>query len=142
MKEPTAHPFDFAGKRALVTGGSRGIGAVIAASLARCGARVFVNYSQDEAGAARTCAQIAAEGGAAESIRANLVRPEEIRTLFARVGGSGGLDILVHNAAIGSFKPVLDVRPNQWDLTMAVGARALLLCAREAVRLIDRKSVV
>jgi enoyl-[acyl-carrier protein] reductase III len=137
MTEPTTPPFDFSGNRALVTGGSRGIGAVIAAALARAGAHVFINYSQDDAGASRTCAQIAAEGGTAESAKANLVRPEEIRAMFARVAASGGLDFLVHNAAIGSFKPALDVRPNQWDLTMSVGARALLLCAREAVDLMS-----
>jgi enoyl-[acyl-carrier protein] reductase III len=129
--------FDFSGKRALVTGGSRGIGAVIATCLARSGAHVFINYSQDDASAERTRARIHGAGGSAELVKANLLRPEEIRAMFARVAESGGLDILIHNAALGSFKPAIDLRPNQWDLTMAVGARALLVCAREAVRLMD-----
>src|SRR5262249_41623744 len=49
--------------------------------------------------------------------------------------GGERLDLVVHNAAIGSFKPTLDVRANQWDLTMNVNARALLLCAQQALPL-------
>lgn len=128
---------DLAGQRALVTGGSRGIGAEIAATLARAGAQVFLNYSRDDEAAARTATAIRAGGGKADSVKANLARPEEIRKLFARVGAEGGLDILIHNAALGSFKRVLDLRTNQWDLSMGINARALLLCAQEAVLLME-----
>lgn len=132
------NPLDLSGKRALVTGGSRGIGACICEHLASYGAHVFVGYGQNADGARRTADTIAAAGGAASVVRANLVRPEEIRAMFDEVAAGGGLDVFVHNAAIGSFKPVLGVRVNQWDLSMAVGARALLVGAQQAARLMPR----
>ena len=61
---------------------------------------------------------------------ANLVHPEEARALVAAAGER--VDVLVHAAALGSFKPLLDVKPAQWDLTLAVNARAFLLLARAA----------
>jgi enoyl-[acyl-carrier protein] reductase III len=129
-------PFDFAGTRALVTGGSRGIGAVIAEALAAQGAELLINFSRDSASATATCARIKDGGGRARSIQANLAQPDDVRRLFDEVGADGGLDILVHCAALGSFKPVTAVRSNQWDLTLNVGTRALLLCAQHAAPLL------
>lgn len=131
---------DFAGRRALVTGGSRGVGNAIVRALARCGAEVFINYRQDDANAQKTVDEIRQSGGTATSVKANLIRPEEIRDMFTSVAQSGGLDILVHNAAFGSFKETFDVKPNQWDLTMSVNARALLICAQEAAPLMEGRS--
>jgi enoyl-[acyl-carrier protein] reductase III len=128
-------PFDFSGKTALVTGGSRGVGAAVSIELARCGAHVIVNYREDDASAEATVRRIESEGGAASAERANLVHPDAVRELFDRL--SGGLDFLVHSAALGSFKPMLEVRPNQWDLSLSVNARALLLCAQSARRLME-----
>lgn len=125
-------PFDFSGRTALVTGGSRGIGAAISRAFALCGARVFVNFREDAASAARTVREIEERGGRASAHRANLMHPDEVRELFEAVRAEGSLDFLVHNAAIGSFKPVMDLRANQWDLSLAINARALLLCAQEA----------
>jgi len=125
------------GRRALVTGGSRGIGAAIATRLAQAGAHTFINYRQDEASARKTQAAIQADGGSASLIQANLVEPAEIRRMFREIEPAGGLDILIHSAALGSFKPAIDVRSNQWDLTMAVNARGLLLCAQQAAALMS-----
>jgi enoyl-[acyl-carrier protein] reductase III len=122
-----------AARRAFVTGGSRGIGAAVARRLASEGAHVFLGYRDDEASAKATAAAIAAAGGAATLLRGNLAHPEDIRASLEEIGRSGGLDVLVHAAALGSFKPVLDVKPNQWDLTLAVNARAFLLLAKEAL---------
>ena len=123
---------DLRGKRALVTGGSRGIGAAICKLLARAGARVFVGYRADEKGAQDVIGQIESSGGAAASAPANLVHPAEIHAMFESVLASGPLDFLVHSAAIGSFKPAIQVRSNQWDLSLSVNARAFLVCAQEA----------
>jgi enoyl-[acyl-carrier protein] reductase III len=132
-------PLDFSGKRALVTGASRGLGAVIARRLAACGAEVWLNARRTEAGARAVAEEIAADGGRAVLAPANLIHPHEIHEMFETLRRAGGrLDILIHNAALGAFKPTEALRANQWDLTMAVGARALLLCAQEASDLMDR----
>ncbi len=131
---------DLRGRSALVTGASRGIGSAIALLLGRAGARVTVHYRHDEEGARRTLAAIEEGGGTGRVACANLVHPGEARSLVAAAagdadggaGGTGPLDVLVHAAALGSFKPVLEVRPNQWDLTLAVNARAFLLLVKEA----------
>jgi enoyl-[acyl-carrier protein] reductase III len=128
---------DLSGRRALVTGGSRGLGAVIARTLAAQGAHVYINYVRHEAEAVATAQAIRESGGTAELARANLANPSEIRDLFAGPLGDN-LDILVHNAAIGSFKPLHDVRANQWDLTLNVNARALLLCVQAALPALAR----
>lgn len=134
--------FDLTGRRALVTGASRGLGAVIARTLAGHGAHVFVNYLRREADAQDTVRAIIEAGGTASLAPANLARPDEVRAMFAGPLKEG-LDILVHNAAIGSFKPAHQVRANQWDLSMQVNARALLLCVQEALpRLAERQGRV
>ena len=122
-------PFDFAGQRALITGGGRGIGAEIARRLAACGAHVTINYLHDEASARKTAEAIQQAGGSATIAQANMVDPGAIAALTARVSAEG-VDIVIHNAALGSFKPLHKVKANQWDLTMNVNARALLLLAQ------------
>jgi enoyl-[acyl-carrier protein] reductase III len=133
MEDPDRKTFDFSGRRALVTGASRGVGAAIAVALGRCGARVYVHYREQDEGAGRTCGQIESAGGSASKIRANLVHPEEIRAMFGEIRKEGALDFLVHSAALGTFKPLLDLRTNQWDLSLSVNARSFLLCAQQAV---------
>ena len=122
-------PFDFRGQRALVTGGTRGIGAAIARRLAACGAHVTINYLHNEEAARKTAAEIEGEGGSVTIAPANMIDPDAIAALTARVSAEG-VDMLIHNAALGSFKPLHKVKPNQWDLTMNVNARALLLLAQ------------
>ena len=122
-------PFDFRGQRALVTGGTRGIGASIAKRLAACGAHVTINYLHNEEAARKTAAAIERAGGSVTIAQANMIDPEAIAALTARVSAEG-VDMLIHNAALGSFKPLHKVKANQWDLTMNVNARALLLLAQ------------
>ncbi len=122
----------FEGKIVLVTGGSRGIGRVISARFADLGATVLINYLQNMKAAEDLKAQLEKAGKKCRLYKANLVHPNEIREMADKIGAEfGKLDILVHNAALGVFKATLGLRANQWDLTMNVNARALLLLAKQ-----------
>src|SRR6185295_13567715 len=119
------------------TGASRGIGRAIAFRLADDGAEVIVNYLRNERAARETCAEIRARGGTAEEIAADVGDPDDVRRMFARIRESHSrLDIVIHNAAIGRFQPLLRVRPSQWDMSFRTNAHALLLLAREALGLL------
>ncbi|HUE30420.1 MAG TPA: SDR family oxidoreductase [Verrucomicrobiae bacterium] len=128
---------DLSGKTVLVTGGSRGIGRAIALALADQGAEVIINYLRHEEAAQETCALVRARGGAAEAVAADVGDPRDVRRLFDWIRARRSrLDILVHNAAIGRFKPLLRVRPAQWEMAFRTNAHALLLLAREALGLL------
>jgi NAD(P)-dependent dehydrogenase (short-subunit alcohol dehydrogenase family) len=91
-----------AGKRALVTGSSRGIGADTAKYLAAAGAQVAINYRNKEARALKLVAELEAAGGSAIAIGADLTEPESVAGLVERVASEfGALDILVLNASGG-----------------------------------------
>jgi enoyl-[acyl-carrier protein] reductase III len=128
-------PFDFSGRTVLVTGGSRGIGAAIACGFGAAGADVVIGYRENDAAASATVRAIEGLGGTARAVRGNLVRPDEVRALVGEAGASGRLDVLIHSAALGSFKPLLSVRPNQWELSMGVNAGAFLVAAQAAAAL-------
>ncbi|MBW4715717.1 SDR family NAD(P)-dependent oxidoreductase [Saccharothrix obliqua] len=116
------------GRTALVTGGSRGIGAAIADRLARDGARVAITYlgSADHARAVA-----AAVGGIA--VRADSADPDALRAAVDRtVEAFGGLDIVVSNAGIAAYGPFEDVTDDELDHLMAVHARAAFVLARAA----------
>jgi len=129
----------FAGKYALITGSSRGIGRGIALKLAQGGARVAINYYQNQAAAQDTLVQARANGGDGFIIQADVSLPEDIRHLFQTVQAEfGRLDIFVSNArpeAATFFYPPLEITLEQWDMAVDSQAKAFLLAAREAARL-------
>jgi len=133
------NPADFIGKRALVTGGTRGIGAAVALALARGRARLVLGYRSNEASAQAIAATIASEGlEPPRLVAADLVHPDEARRLVSVAGEEGPFDFLVHAAALGAFRSALEVRPSQWDLTLAVGTRAFLILAQAAAPVMPR----
>lgn len=125
---------DLTTKRVLVTGGGRGIGRAISLRMAAAGAHVLVNYVRNAAAAEQTCAEIVAAGGRADAFAADVGDPRGVRRLFDAIRARDWqVDALVHNAAIGRFKPLLRVRPAQWDLAFRTNAQSLLLLVREGL---------
>lgn len=129
---------------ALVTGGSRGIGRAVTLRLAEaCARTVVVNYVQDDAEARATRKAVEDRGSTCVLVKANLAYPNEIDRLFEEVAATAGrLDVFVHCAALGAFKALSDVKPNQWDLTMNINARSFLLCVQKCAVLMNGGSVV
>ncbi|MEV8016330.1 SDR family oxidoreductase [Streptomyces sp. NPDC086554] len=114
-----------AGKTALVTGGSRGIGRGIAERLGRDGARVAVHYGSNEAAAKETVATIEAAGGSAFAFGTELGVPGDAEALWAEFDRhADGLDILVNNAGIGLYSLVGEVQEADYDRVFAVNVKA------------------
>jgi 3-oxoacyl-[acyl-carrier protein] reductase len=124
-----------AGKVALVTGASRGIGAAIARRLAADGAQVVVNYSRSAAAAERVAADIATAGGEAVTIHADVIDLQQVKKLFTEVKRSfGRLHILVNNAGVAEFRPLENVDEAHFALQFYVNVRGLLFATQEAAR--------
>ncbi|MBV1831018.1 SDR family oxidoreductase [Komagataeibacter sp. AV436] len=119
----------------IVTGGSRGIGHAISALLAREGHAVAINYAANAAPAEALARTITEQGGQAMAIKADLSRPEEIRTLFARAQELGPLWGLVNNAGVtGARVRVEEQTAETLDALFDINVRATMLAAGEAVR--------
>jgi 3-oxoacyl-[acyl-carrier protein] reductase len=125
-----------AGKVALVTGASKGIGAAIASHLAAEGAAVVVNYSSSKEGAERVVADIGRAGGKAVAVQANVAKPSDIQRLFSETKKAfGRLDILVNNAGVYDFVPLEKVTPELYHKMFDLNVLGLILASQEAVKL-------
>jgi enoyl-[acyl-carrier protein] reductase III len=127
---------DLAGRRALVTGGSRGIGAAIAKRLSEAGCDVAINYLRNKKPAEEMAAAVRAKGRRALLLKGNVADPETHDGMFEAIEKEwGGLDVLVSNAASGVIKPAMELTPKHWTWTMDINAAALLPLVQHAAKL-------
>jgi 3-oxoacyl-[acyl-carrier protein] reductase len=124
-----------AGKVAIVTGASKGIGAAIAKHLGAEGASVVVNYATDRDGAQRAVAEIGRTGGKAVAVQANVAKKGDIERLFTEAKKAfGKLDILVNNAGIYEFSPLQEVTEDHFHKQFNLNVLGLILASQEAVK--------
>ncbi|MCY3505801.1 MAG: 3-oxoacyl-[acyl-carrier-protein] reductase [Chloroflexi bacterium] len=127
------------GRRALVTGGSRGIGRAICIELARAGASVAVNYNASEDAAREVVAAIEAEGGTAVAISADVAESDQAAGLIgATVSELGGLDILVNNAGITRDGLLMRMSEDDWDVVQRTNLRGVFTVTKTAMRTLLR----
>ncbi|GGQ26600.1 SDR family oxidoreductase [Streptomyces mutabilis] len=133
-----------AGRTALVTGASRGIGRGIAERLGRDGARVAVHYGRNGGAARETVAAIEAAGGSAFAIRADLRAPGAAEALWEEFDRhADGVDVLVNNAGIGNTRPIAEIGEEEYDAVFAVNVKApFFILAHGMERLRDHGRVV
>jgi len=122
---------DFQGRRALITGGARGIGFAIARRLGRMGAETIIS-GRDEARAQKAVDILKAEGISAVSLRADVSDEKQVVELFNKIGADGKLDILVNNAGIIIDKLLMRMSESDWDQVLNVNLKGTFLCMREA----------
>lgn len=128
------------GKRALVTGGSRGIGGAIALGLARAGADVVVGHFMDGAKAGATVAAISDLGRRVLAVDADVsVEGNAIRLVATATDHLGGLDILVSCAGINKPTPLLEATVEDFDRIVGVNLRGVFLAGREVARVMVRQ---
>ena len=124
---------DLSGRRALVTGASRGIGAACAVALAEAGADVVVNFRQSQDEATAVAGRIGDLGRRAIAVRADVSEREDVRGLV-RIAAEqlGGLDIVVSNAAAGGFRPATEMTPAHLESIVRANAAPLAWLAQDA----------
>lgn len=122
-------------KSALVTGSSRGIGRAIAERLAAEGAAVVINYTRNPELAQQAVDGILAKGGKAIAIQADVAKPTEVRRLFDEAEqGIGTLDIVVANAGVALFKPLVESTEEDYDYIFNINTRGVFFTLQEAAK--------
>ncbi len=126
---------DLAGRVALVTGGSRGIGRAIALALAASGASVVVNYRGNEAAASEVVEQITSTNGNALAIQSDVSDPATHESLIkATTDAFGRLDILINNAGIARDNLLLRMKTDELDDVLNTNLRGVMLLTKAALR--------
>ncbi len=140
INEQTSYKEPFRGKTVIVTGGANGIGQSIAIAFAAGHARVVIADIDEAAGMALERSLNDGGGdsdGGALFIRADVSEPESIHSMIARAASgsaNGTIDILVNNAGIAGFKPLHELRLEEWDKVLNTNLRGAFVCSREASR--------
>jgi len=124
-------------KAALVTGGTRGIGRAVVMTLADNGYQIILaNYLQNDHEAKKTQSILRSKGADCVLLKANLAILDDIDDLFKKVEDHcKHIDVFVHCAALNAFKPLINVKPNQWDLTLNINTRGFLYSVQKCVAL-------
>jgi 3-oxoacyl-[acyl-carrier protein] reductase len=124
-----------AGKVAVVTGASKGIGAAIAKQLAAEGAAVVVNYASSKTGAEKVVAEIAGSGGKAIAVQGDMAKTADIKRLFEQAKQAfGRLDILVNNAGIYEMLPLEQITAEHFHKHFDLNVLGLVLATQEALK--------
>jgi 3-oxoacyl-[acyl-carrier protein] reductase len=127
--------FDLAGKIAVVTGGSRGIGRAVSVALAEAGAHVLVNYRSNAEAARETLRLIEEAGGTGEILGFDVADPESVDAAIKdAVKRYGHLDILVNNAGISIDQLLLRVSAKDLEMTWATNVNGAVFCAKACIR--------
>jgi 3-oxoacyl-[acyl-carrier protein] reductase len=124
-----------AGKVAVVTGASKGIGAGIARGLVEAGAAVVVNYASDRAGADRVVAEVTEKGGKAVAVQGDVSKAADVKRLFAEaVRAFGRLDVLVNNAGVYRFGPIEGVTEGEFHRHYDTNVLGPILAVQDALK--------
>lgn len=122
-------------KQALVTGASKGVGRGIALELARAGWDVAVNYNSDRSGGEATVAELTALEVTAFAVQANVGASADVDRMFEEVNKRfPALGLLVNNAGVQTWKPLLDLTEAEWDRTIDTNLKGCFLCTQRAGR--------
>jgi 3-oxoacyl-[acyl-carrier protein] reductase len=120
-------------KVAIITGSSRGIGADIALTLAKAGARVVINYSGNQNAADNVVSAIQADSGNAIAVKADVSKPEDVKLMFdTAIDQFGKIDILVNNAGCIVYKTIQDTTDDDFDRLFAVNVKGTFNTLRES----------
>jgi len=126
---------DLGGRVAIVTGGSRGIGRVVAIQLAACGAKVVVNYNRNAEAAQAVVTQIQAAGGEALAVQGDVSDISAVQTIVgAALSSFGRVDILVNNAGITRDTLLMRMSEEDWDVVLNTNLKGAFNCIKSVVK--------
>lgn len=137
-------PLPLRNRTAIVTGASRGIGRDIALKLGAMGAAVVVNFVNEAAMATAVCAEIAASGGQAMPVKADMRRLGDIAAMVDRtIEQFGALNILINNAGVFQYKSIAEITEEEFDDIFAINVKGLFFaCQQAALKMADGGAII